>query len=150
MSPVNKSDKWIAFSVCSVLIVVFGYHFWHGYFDQGDFRLLSSKQSPTEKFAMVAKRSDHEVLNGGQVFVLLGDHIFSAPELRHAVNSPTVIFSTDRDCLSLQWRGSQDLVISCKGEPIEQGDITRQLTNWGDVTFTYVNIVHIHMTLGPQ
>jgi hypothetical protein len=80
--PMKKSTKWITFAVCSVFIVIFGYFVWHGYFDQGDFRLLSSVQSPTEQFAMVAKRSDHEALNGDQVFVLLGNHIFTPVELR--------------------------------------------------------------------
>jgi hypothetical protein len=74
------------------------------------------------------------------VFVLLGDHTFSPVELRHALHSSAVVFSSDRDCLSLQWRNSHDLEISCKGKTIQRAEINRQMRAQGGVAFTYTNI----------
>ena len=99
---------------------------------------------------MIAKRSDHEALNGDQIFVLLGSHAFSPVELRHALHSSAVVFSSDRDCLNLMWKGTHDLEISCNAEPIVRDQINRQLEKRGDVTFTYVNIASVSLSTRPK
>ena len=103
-------------------------------------RILSSERSPSGQLAMIAKRSDHEALNGDEVFVLLGGHTFSPVELKHALHSSAVVFSSDRDCLSPRWRNAHDLVISCKGETIVKAGINRQMREQDGVALTYTNI----------
>jgi hypothetical protein len=127
-------------AVIALSTIVYG--LFHGYFDQGDFRVLSVQRSSLGQLAMVAKRSDHEALNGDEIFVLLGDHIFSPVELKHALHGPSVIFSTDRDCLTLKWQDPHNLVISCLGDAIVAGEINRQQHHRDNVVFSYTNIAN--------
>jgi hypothetical protein len=140
----NKTMKVVLIVACTAAIAlsIVGYGLFHGYFDQGDFRVLSVQRSPSRQFAMVAKRSDHEALNGDEIFVLLGDHIFAPAELKHALHGPSVIFSADRDCLTLKWQDPHNLLISCTRNSISTDEINRQLHYRGDVVFAYANIAN--------
>ena len=117
------------------------YGLFHGYFDQGKYELLSAESSGSRQLAMIAKRSDHQAMNGDDIFVLIGDHSFSPTELRHALYGPSVIFSTDRECLSIRWKDSHHLVISCRGEVITDEQINAQKLQSGVVVISYENIV---------
>jgi hypothetical protein len=65
----------------------------HGYFDQGKFEILDAQRSTSGQIAMLAERSDHQAMSSCVHFVVVGDHLFSANELRHAYHSSAVIFS---------------------------------------------------------
>jgi hypothetical protein len=139
----RRSAKIIIIVSCAVVVAlaVAVYGLWHGYFDPGKYELLSTEWSESRQLAMTAKRSDHQALNGDQIFVLVGDHVFTPTELRHALHGPTVIFSTDRDCLSVRWKDTHHLVISCQGEAITDGEINRQKHQADGVSVSYINIV---------
>jgi hypothetical protein len=124
----SKPAKVIAIvsSAITVALVLAVYGLWHGYFDQGDYKLLSAEWFESRQVAMIAKRSDHQALNGDDIFVLASDHTFSPTELRYALHGPSVIFSTGRDCLSVRWTDAHHLIVSCKGEVITDGEINRQ------------------------
>lgn len=138
----SKTVRIVLVIACAAVIALstIVYGLFHGYFDQGDFRVLSVQSSSSGQLAMVAKRSDHEALNGDEIFVLSGDHVFSPVELKHALHGPSVIFSTDRDCLTLKWQDPRHLVISCLGGAIVAGEINRQQHHSGEVVFSYTNI----------
>jgi hypothetical protein len=141
---ISKPAKIIAIvsSAITVAFVLAVYGLWHGYFDRGQYELLSTEWSESRQLAMIAKRSDHQALNGDEIFVLVSDHLFSPTELRYALHGPTVIFSTDRDCLSVRWTDTRHLVISCQGEPITDGEINRQKHQINEVMVSYSNIVN--------
>lgn len=141
MSKAAKIIAIVSFAV-SVAFVLAAYGLWRGYFDRGRFELLSAEWSDSHRLAMVAKRSDDSPLDGDQIFVLVSDHIFSPTELRHALHGPTVIFSADRDCLSVRWTDTHHLVISCQGEPITDGEINRQRFQSNEIAVSYSNIVN--------
>lgn len=67
------------------------------------------------KFAIVAKRSDNEALNGDDYFVFVADHIYSPQELKLAWHRSPIIFRANRDGLEVHWAGPQQLVIQCRG-----------------------------------
>ena len=127
-----------AIALAAILAV---YGLFHGDFDPGKYELLSTEWSESRQVAMIAKRSDHQALNGDQIFVLVGDHAFSSAELRHALYGPSIVFSTNRECLSTRWTDAHHLVISCKGEIITDEQINRQRLQSGAVVITYDNIV---------
>jgi hypothetical protein len=137
--------KAIATTVCTVVAVLIagGYLLFHGYFDPGKFEIKTAQWSASKQVAVVAKRSDNQALNGDQYFVLIGDHLFSDTELRHALHSDKPVFSADRDCLTLRWNDTHDLVITCDDKSITPADINVQHHQSGEVTISYVDIPNI-------
>jgi hypothetical protein len=125
------------------MLLTTGYLLWHGYLDPGKFEIKSVQWSSAKQVAVVAERSDNEALGGLEYFVLVGDHLFTETELRHALHSDKPVFSADRECLTLRWNDPHNLVITCDDKSITPGDINRQRHQSGEVTITYVNIPNI-------
>ena len=126
--------------LCGAVLYGLGLALFRGYFDSGTYEMRKTKRSPTGHIAMLVERSDHEALNGKQYFVLVGDHIFSSAESRRALHSKSVLFSTDRDCLTLSWTASETLVVACDGVPITSTDINIQRYSSNNTRVSYVNI----------
>jgi hypothetical protein len=137
--------KRIAATVCTLVAVLVAgsYLLFHGYFDPGKFEIKTVQWSASKKVAVVARRSDNQALNGDEYFVLIGDHLFSETELRHALHSDKPVFSADRDCLTLRWNDPHDLVITCDDKSITPADINLQQHRSGEVAISYVNIPNI-------
>jgi hypothetical protein len=125
----------------AVVAIVFA--LFRGYFDHGKFEVTKMEWSSSGQLAIVARRSDHEALSGDAYFVLIGDHLFSPTELRRENYSHAVIFSTSRDCLTLRWEDSDNLVVTCGDSSIEPGSINVQQRRSGQVAISYVNIPNI-------
>ncbi len=89
---------------------------------------------------MVARRSDHDALNGDQIFILVGDHSFSARELRHAYYHHGLIFRADNACVTTSWKDAQNLVVSCHDGSIEAGAIAVEQRRKANVNVSYVII----------
>jgi hypothetical protein len=123
-----------------VILFVLGYLLFHGYFDHGKFEIKQVQWSSSKQVAMLAERSDEEALGGLTYFVLIGDHVFSPDELRHAYHSDARVFAAMATCLDLQWKSSRNLVVACNGSYVAQEDIDVEKQQSGEVTITYVNI----------
>ena len=95
--------------VVAVLAMALLYALFHGYFDHGQFEIKRFQWSSTNQVAMVAKRSDREALGGLDYFVLIGNHLFTPVELRHAYYSNAVVFSALSDD-SLLFSGTARIV----------------------------------------
>jgi hypothetical protein len=89
--------------VVAASLVAATYGLFHGYFDPGQFEVKQQQWSSSKQVAMLAERSDHEALGGLTYFVLIGDHLLSPDELRHAYYSDAVVFAAASTCLSLHW-----------------------------------------------
>jgi hypothetical protein len=128
-------------ALVAILAMASLYALFHGYFDHGQFEIKRFQWSSANQVAMVAKRSDREALGGLDYFVLIGNQIFTPPELRHAYYSNAVVFSalTD-DCLTLQWNGQNKLTIKCNGSTIDRSHINAQRQQIGNITISYENI----------
>jgi hypothetical protein len=128
--------------LCTLLVVltVTVYALFHGYFDRGQFEIEQTEWSPSRQVAIVAKRSDHQALSGDQYFVLIGDHLLSARELRLAYHSNAVIFGADSDCLKVHWEDSHNLALTCHDGSIESTHIAVQQRQRGNVTVSYQDI----------
>jgi hypothetical protein len=149
---VNKTLGMGLIAACTTVIVLaFAlYGLFHGYFDHGDFSVLSTQRSSSGRFAMVAKRSDNDALNNDEIFVVMGDHIFSPVELRYALHGPSVIFSTDHDCITLKWQDPLHLEISCAGNTISKDEINGEQSHSDNVSIKYVNIADVNSTPSPK
>jgi hypothetical protein len=112
------------------------------YFDHGLFEIkqVEWSSSTPRRVAVVAERSDHEAMNSNIYFVLIGNHVFSATELRHAYHSDDVIFAAAADCLSVSWSDPHHLVLDCRGGKIDAAHIDARKSIADDVAITYVNI----------
>jgi hypothetical protein len=135
----SKSLIVVLFVLCAALMMCV-WALFHGYFDRGQFEIRDSQQSSSKKLAMLARRSDHEALNGDVYFVLIGDHLLSPTELRRSYHGHEAVFATNRDCLNLHWEDSSKLVVSCIGPPITSGQIDVQQRQIGDIAISYINI----------
>jgi hypothetical protein len=69
---------------------------------------------------MLAERSDKEALGGLTYFELIGDHVFSPVELRHAYHSDARVFAATATCLTLHWEGPSKLIVECNGSHLDQ------------------------------
>jgi hypothetical protein len=125
----------------AILAIASLYGMFHGYFDHGQFEIKQFQWSSTNQVAMVAERSDREALGGLEYYVLIGDHLFTPDELRHAYYSNAVVFNTSSDCLTLRWNGQNKLTISCNGSTIDRDHINAQRQQIGNIAISYENIV---------
>ena len=89
---------------------------------------------------MLAERSDHDALGGLTYFVLIGNHLFSPAELRHAYHSNARIFAAGSNCINLRWESSSKLVITCNGSTVDSDFIDAQKQQSGSVAISYENI----------
>jgi hypothetical protein len=124
----------------AILVSASLYGLFHGYFDHGLFDIKQFQWSSTNQVAMVAERSDRAALGGLEYYVLIGNHLFTPAELRHAYYSNAVIFNTSSDCLTLQWDGQNKLTIRCNGPTIDRDHINAQRQRVGNITISYENI----------
>jgi hypothetical protein len=126
-------------AVTSLVLVV---HVWfHGYFDSGKFEIKQAQWSPSKQVAMVAERSDKEALGGLEFYVLVGDHLFTPAELRHAHHSNAVILRSPCNCVTLHWEGPNRLTIKYDGSyPLLKDLITVQRQQIGNIAISYEDI----------
>ena len=125
-----------------ILLAAGWYALFHGYFDHGLFEIKQVEWSPSapRRVAVVAERSDHQAMSSNTYFVLVGDHVFSATELRHAYHSDDVIFAAASDCLSVSWRASHHLILNCRNGTIDSAHIAARKPRTNDIEIAYVNI----------
>jgi hypothetical protein len=124
----------------AILGVVSLYGLFHGYFDHGQFEIKRFEWSSTNQVAMLAERSDNEALGGLDDFVLVGNHLFTPTELRHAYYSDAVVFRALSDCLTVHWDGPNKLTIRCNGSTVDKDHINAQRQQIGDIAISYENI----------
>jgi hypothetical protein len=135
----------IGLSVVILLMVLFMtavYMLFHGYFDHGLFEIKQVDWSPSalRRVAVIAERSDHQAMSSDVYFVLIGDHVFTASELRRAYHSDDVIFAAASDCLNVTWTDPHHLLISCRNGTLDQAHINARKTRADEVAITYANI----------
>jgi hypothetical protein len=106
--------------------------------DRGAFELLQSESVRPDRVAMLAKRSDKTALSGNTIFVLIGDHVESAGELRSALYSSQAVFVADRDALTLRWKNFHELQIECKECGITSDRIQKQRRTYKGVSIDYL------------
>ena len=143
MSSLVKIGLGVVF-LLGALLATARYALFRGYFDHGLFEIKQVEWSPSapRRVAVVAERSDHEAMSGDIYFVLIGDHVFSASELRRAYHSDDVIFAAASDCFSVSWSDPHHLLISCSNGTIDSAHIDVRKTRTDDVVITYANIAH--------
>jgi hypothetical protein len=124
-----------------ILVISSVYALFHGYFDGGQFEIKRFQWSSANQVAMVAERSDNDALGGLEYYVLIGNHLFTRKELRHAYYSNAVIFRAGSgDCLRLRWDAPNRLTIRCDGPNIDRDHINSQKQQSGDIEISYENI----------
>jgi len=128
--------------ICVVLAALtsVAYMWFHGYFDPGRFEIKQAQWSSSKQVATLAERSDQEALGGLTYFVVIGDHVPSAVELRHAYHSNAVVFAATSTCLTLNWESPSRLVVACKGSYLDQQDIDVEKRKYRGVSISYVDI----------
>jgi hypothetical protein len=89
---------------------------------------------------MIAERSDQQALSGYTYFVLIGDHVYSPPELRHEYYNDAVVFAAADSCLGLRWLGPDSLVIACNGHSMTRGHIDVEKHQSARIAILYENI----------
>ncbi len=109
-----KSLLLIACSAATSLAVA-TYGLFHGGFDHGTFEMRQVQWFSSKQVAMVAERSDKDALGGLEFYVLVGNHLFTPAELRHAYYSDAVILRSACNCLVLHWDGPNRLIIKYDG-----------------------------------
>jgi hypothetical protein len=138
-----KKTTMVAISVTCVAVIALlsvVYMWFHGYFDPGKFEVKQMQWSPSKQVAVIAERSDQQALGGLTYFVLVGDHLFTPIELKHAYHSSAVVFAATSTRLTLHWNGPNTLVVACNGSYLGQEYIDVEKQQSGEVTITYVNI----------
>lgn len=121
-------------------MATFLYGLFHGYFDRGQFEVKQVQWSSAKQAAMVAERSDQQALSSYTYFVLIGGHVFSPSELRHAYHSSAVVFAAADSCLDLHWQGPSKLVVVCNGPSMTREHIDVEKNQSGGVAILYDNI----------
>jgi len=128
-------------AAAAILATAAVYGLFHGYFDHGQFEIMRFQRSSTHQVAMVARRLDNRALGGLEYYVLIGDHLFTPAELRHAYYSKAVVLDVSRDCLTLRWDQPNRLTIGCSDSRITRDEINAQRRQVGNVVVSYQNIV---------
>ena len=138
----SRTTKIAGLTVVCIVAGIAGatYALFRGYFDRGLFEIKETQWSSSGQVAMVAKRSDHEALNSDDYYVLIGDHVFNASELRRAYYSDRPVFSGADDCLRVSWKGPQTLLITCYGTEMKPGRINHLRQRAGTLAIEYANI----------
>jgi hypothetical protein len=138
----KKITKFATFAVCAVVagLTIAVYALFHGYFDRGQFEVEQKEWSSSGQLAVLVKRTDQEALGGLVYFVLIGDHLFSSAELRHAYHSDAVVFAAASSCLTLHWEGPKQLVVACNDSSTRPDDINAQKWQSGGIVISYKNI----------
>jgi len=121
-------------------LFVLGCFLFHGYFDPGKFEIKQVRWSSSQHVAMVAERSDKEALGGLTYFVLIGNHVFSPVELRHAYHSDAPVFAATATCLKVHWDGPSKLVVERNGSYLDQQHIDVEKRQSGEAAISYVDI----------
>ena len=124
----------------AILAMASLYALFHGYFDDGQFEIKQFQWSSTNQVAMVAERSDHEALGGLEYYVLIGNHLFTPAELRHAYYSNAVVFNASTDCPTLHWDGPNRLTVRCNGSTVDTNQINAQRQQIGNIAISYERI----------
>jgi hypothetical protein len=131
----------LAIAVFTIIEVALIDALFHGYFDRGQFEVLRSWRSPTNEVAMLVGRfNEHQFLGGLEFYVVVGNHVFTPAELRHALYSDSVIFDTGSDCLMLRWDGPNKLIIKCEGSIVTKDEINVQRQHIDGISIVYQNI----------
>jgi hypothetical protein len=112
----------------------------HGSFDKGTFEVQQSQPSQSKQLAMIGKRPDHQAMSGDQYFIIIGDHLFSPAELRHAYYYDGVAFRAGSSCLTIQWVNDHELEVKCEDHSIQPDQIAIQKDKVGSVTILYEGI----------
>ncbi|HKF53296.1 MAG TPA: hypothetical protein VKB26_13355 [Candidatus Acidoferrales bacterium] len=138
----SKAWKIIAYLACVSMagLAIAVYALFHGYFDRGHFEIKQFQWSSTKQVAMLAERWDDQALGGLADFVLVGNHVFTPAELRHAYYSDAVVFNAETDCLTLRWDGPNRLIIRCNGATLDFRHINAENQQVGNVAVSYENI----------
>ena len=138
----RKTTEVAVLVICVALtsLVVLLYMWFHGYFDPGKFEIKQVHWSSSKQVAVVAERSDQQALGGLTYFVLIGNHLFSPAELRHAYHSSARIFAAASDCIDLRWESPNKLVITCHGSTVDSGFIDVQKQQSANIAISYENI----------
>ena len=130
----------VGVGVIAIFAMAFLHGLFHGYFDHGQFEIKQVQWSSTNQVAMLAERSDDEALGGLEYYVLIGNHLFTPAELRHALYSNAVVFDAASNCLGLHWDGPNRLIIKCNGSTIDRDHINVQRRQIDNVAISYENI----------
>ena len=146
MPTTRPKRNWtvVVLGVIGMALVIVTELLFHGYFDPGLFQIKSVQWSSSKRVVVVAERSDHQALNSDVYFVLIGDHVFSPTELRHAYHSAARIFAADGKCVTVHWQSPSKLVVTCSDSSISRGDIDTQTNKRDGVAISYVNIPNTH------
>jgi len=138
----SKATKVIGYVACVLIVglIIAVYALFHGYFDRGHFEIKQFQWSSTNQVAMLAERWDNQGLGGLDYYVLIGNHLFTSAELRHAYHSNAVVFAAESTCLTLRWDGSNRLTITCNGSTVDSGHINAQRQQIGNIAISYENI----------
>jgi hypothetical protein len=139
--PMKTAQKvTLAIGLMAVLATAAVYALFYGYFDRGHYEVLHTEISPTGKVAIVAQRSDDQALGGLEYFLVIGDHIYSPRELRHALYSRGVVFSAGMNCFTASWDSATQLTVDCHNDTIPAGEINIELHQFQGTTILYKNI----------
>jgi hypothetical protein len=130
----------VGVAAAAILATAALYGLFHGYFDHGQFEIVRFQWSSTHQVAMVARRSDNEALGGLAYYVLIGDHLFTPAELRHAFYSKAVVLDVGRDCLTLRWDQPNRLTVGCSDSTIARDEIDAERRQVGNVVISFENI----------
>lgn len=139
----SKGIRLVGYVACVFVagLAIFAYLLFHGYLDPGHFEIEQFQWSSANRVAMVVERSDREALGGLDYYVLIGNHLFTPVELRHAYHSNAVVFSAlTGDYLTLHWDGPNRLIIRCNGPTVGRSDINAQKKRVGNIAISYENI----------
>jgi hypothetical protein len=135
-----KSIMSIVFAIVVVILAIGMYLTFHGYLDSGQFEVKDTKWHSASQVAIIAKRSDHQALDGDQYFILISDHVPSAQQLRRAYYEDGLVFRAGSDCLSARWEDSHNLVISCPSNSIQADEIAVQKHESANIVIFYEGI----------
>jgi hypothetical protein len=128
------------FGVLAVVVVLLAYGLFHGYFDKGRFEVKESVWSSDGKIAIVAERSDQAALTSYIYFVLIGEHLLSPPELRQAYYREAPVFEAASSCVSVRWKGPNELIVACKDGMVDIDHIEFQAKRSGTIAIVYEGI----------
>lgn len=122
-------------AVCAITILIV--LLFRGYFDSSTYEVIKSAASGGGLIAILARRSDHQAMNGDNYFVLTENHLYTSSELRRAHHSHEPIFDADRP-YDIRWTTTQSLVIECKDCHVTNSHVnSRRFTDKG-IAIRYV------------